>query len=463
MMRTALRSRARPLLFALALLAAALGVSPPSPALAQEEARLLFERGNQHLARGLRARGRTRERELTEAIDAYLGVLRLGARTRNVVFNLGLAHQELGRADDAFNYFGEYLRAFDLGADERTAGEQRLEALRPRVAVARLESTPPGAEVRVGRRDLPVRGTTPLALALPAGEHELFLTRQGFAEATARVSVRVGTSTPLSVSLEPLPVDVQIIAPPDGRLTLDGQPIEAGRTHRVPPGGHVIRLELPGVEPLERRFEAAPGDPPLVLELSGPAGRVLDGQVALEVDLLAEVVVDGVRIDEGPTHVFPLAPGLHELRVSAPGRAPLVHALRLEPGERIRLAVELGLLPDATGVHAARAVLGTLAALSLITSAALGARALSLSDEWNAALAGQAQGPLQPERLEGLAEQVEHGAVMTDVAFGVTAGLGLGALVSLLVQPSGGTESAVRVLAAPSAEGGVLGLAWRSP
>src|SRR5690606_6726633 len=85
-----------------------LHIAAPSPARAQAgEARVLFERGNQHLAAGLRGRGARRDRELQEALDAYLGVLRLGARTRNVVFNLGLVCQELGRANDAYNFYSE--------------------------------------------------------------------------------------------------------------------------------------------------------------------------------------------------------------------------------------------------------------------------------------------------------------------------------------------------------------------
>lgn len=460
-MLASLRSLARRSSLLIALVVWPGIVLPPTTALAQEEARLLFERGNGHLARGLRARGRGRERELASAIDAYLGVLRLGARTRNVVFNLALAHAELGRHDEAFNYYGEYLRVFDLSDEERAEGQRRLDTIRPRVAVARIESAPLGAEVRVGRRDLPVRGVTPLELALPAGTHSLLFSREGFADAGASVTVAVGAEAPVRVELEGRPVDVQFLAPGEGRLTLDGEPIEPGRAHPVAPGAHVVRLELPGAQPIERRFEVAAGDAPLVLELSGGGGA--GARVSLNVEPAGEVRIDDLPVGQGERHELPLLPGLHELRVSAPGRRPLVHALRLESGQALRLAVELAPEPDATGVHAARAVFGALATLAAGVAAGLVFRAFEASDAWNAAR-------LDPQReigsaeLGALADGVEAAALGADLGLSVAAGLGLGALISLLVEPGGGEESSVRILAGPApGAGGVVGLAWRAP
>ena len=155
-------------------------LSPSSASAQEEEARILFEQGNEHLARGMRGPARRRAAALSEAVDAYLGVLRLGARTRNVIFNLGLASERLERHNDAFNYYAEYLRSFDLTADERAEGTRRLTAVRSEVAVLSIRSTPEGADVRIDRNDLPVRGQTPLELALPEGAHTVLLTHRGY-------------------------------------------------------------------------------------------------------------------------------------------------------------------------------------------------------------------------------------------------------------------------------------------
>jgi hypothetical protein len=435
----------------------------PSPARAQDEARSLFERGNEHLARGLRARGRARERELSEAVDAYLGVLRLGARTRNVVFNLGLANEGLERREEAFNYFGEYVRAFELGPDERAEGLRRVEALRPRVAVVLVESTPAGSEVRVGRSDLPVRGSTPLELALPPGPQVFFVSRAGFEESRAETTAVTGTSARVAVTLAARPVDVQVIAPGTGRLTLDGEAIEAGRTHPVQPGAHVVRLELPGVEPTERRFEVAPGDEPLLIELSGPAGRSLGGRVRLTVDRPAEVFVAGVRLGVGTEHDVGLPAGLHELRVTARGSPSLEHSLRVEPSQDAHLAIDLGQLADATGLDAARAVLTTFTILTAGAAAASIGQTVSLWDQWNAGLARQTQGSITPEELDAIASQLDQANLASDVIVGAALALGVGMVVTFAVGPEGGREPSVRLAASGAPGGGAVTLAWRTP
>ncbi len=441
-----------------ALVWLALGLAfAPSPAQAQtEEARILFERGNEHLARGLRARGRARERELSEALDAYLGVLRLNARTRNVVFNLALTLAELGRDDEAFNYYSEYLRAFELSEDERSEGQRRLDALRPRVAVVHVESTPPGAEVRLDRRDLPVRGATPIELAVSPGTHQVFVTREGFVEATGSATAAVGSTARVALELAPRPVSVQVIAPSTGALTLDGRPIEPGRTLEVAPGAHVVRLEAHGVAPIERRFEVSAGDPPLVLELSAPAVAASGPRLALEVDALAEVFVDGVRVGHGERVEVPVAAGEHEVRVTAPRRNPLVHRVTLAPQQTLRLDVALGFVADETGLHVARAVLGGLAVVSVVVTAGFGVRALQASDAWNAALRERDQtGRPDYADLVELGHAVESAALATDICFAITAAVGLSALIAVFADAGSGEESTVQVGIAPTSGGGV--------
>lgn len=463
-----LASLRSPSLLALTLASLVATATPLGAAAQPEEARLLFEEGNAHLARGLRARGRVRARELDRALDAYLGVLRLGTRTRNVVFNTALTLAELGRNDEAFNYYSEYLRAFDLSDDERAEGLRRMDALRSSVAVVRIESTPPGAEVRVGRRDLPVRGATPIELAVPPGTHPVFLTHPGYSEATAEASASLGHTATVTLELTPSPVGVQVIAPAGGRLTLDEHVIEPGRMLEVSPGPHVVRLELPGAPPVERRFEVSAGDAPLVLELSAPHVARGEAQVALSIDAPAEVLLDELPVGRGERVTIPATPGPHVLRVTAPGRTPLAHTLRLDPGQTLQLQVHLGANPDATGIHVARAVLGPLAAVGVAVSIGLGVHTLELSAEWNRRNDDRWADPQHPrepsvEALHALGRRVESAALATDLALGATAALGIAALVALFVDPGRAEESTVTVGAAPTDSGAVATLTWRAP
>lgn len=431
----------------------------------QEDAQLRFERANAHLARGLRARGRARERELSLALEAYLGVLQLGTRTRNVIFNTALTLAELGRREEAFNYYSEYLRAFDLTDDERAEGQRRLDAIRPHVAVLRIESDPEGAQVRVGRRDLPVRGATPIELAVPPGTHRVFVTREGYVEATSEATAALATTTRVALELVPQPVPVQIIAPPGGVLTLDGRRIEPGRATAVPPGPHVVRLEVAGAPPVERHFEVNAGDRPLVLELSAPSTAA---HITLTVDAPAELFVDDLRVAHGTRFDLALAPGLHRVFLFAPGYTPLERTLSLAPAQTMRLSVDLGVDPDTTGLHTARAILGTFALLGLGASIGLGVHALQLSDEWNRQNEARWNNPQRSAptiaELNELADRVDDAALLTDIAFGATAVIGIAALVVVLLEPARREESTMSIAAAPTAgSGAVAVLTGRMP
>lgn len=438
----------------------------PAPAAAQEEeARLLFERGNQHLARGLRARGARRDRELNEALDAYLGVLRLGARTRNVVFNLALTLEELGRDDEAFNYYSEYLRTFDLAEDERAEGQRRLDSIRERVAVIAVTSTPPGAEVRVDRRDLPVRGRTPIELAVPAGAHRVILTREGFEPATAEATATTGETRAVEVALSAAPVPVQVIAPSGGTLMLDGEVIVAGRAVPVAPGSHVVRLELPGAPPVERRFEVQAGAAPMVLELGAGSTAAEPGgtRLSVAIDRASVVYLDDLLVGRGSQIEIPVAPGEHRLRVEAPGANPATHELRVAGGEPLSLRVELGDRPSQGGLIAGRVITGVLATLGL----AAGVTALVLANDaheyWQDGLErNQAGMPGFGEaELLARAEQLERATLAVDLAWSITAVIGAVSVVLLAVDLGPGEESTVEVAASPAPGGGTLSASLR--
>lgn len=271
---------------------AALALALAAPARADEnaEARVLFERGNRRLEEAFGRRGEARRRLLEQALEAYVETLRI-VRSRNAVFNAGVTLEALGRLEDAFAYFREYVEMPGLDAAERRAGEARLDALRPRVAVLLVRSTPPGASVRVDRRDLAPVADTPAEVAVAPGPRTLFVTATG--RRPAEVSVRAvrGERRTVEVRLEP---------------------------------------EAP----------ATPGPPPTATVTVQV--RTEDPTAAAEVLTLA----DGAVAGRGPAARVEGAPGTWSLRVEAPGHLAAARPLTLEAGQALRVDAYLARLLD---------------------------------------------------------------------------------------------------------------------
>ena len=119
----------------------------------------------------------------------------------NIVFNIGLCFQQLRRPAEAYMYFAEYLAS---GDDEtrRSQSEHALEELRPQVALVR------GRERSSGAGDLrrPTRarqyGTTPRVLALDAGEHRIWVEREGYRRAETTLTLALARQAEVSLSPE---------------------------------------------------------------------------------------------------------------------------------------------------------------------------------------------------------------------------------------------------------------------
>jgi tetratricopeptide (TPR) repeat protein len=101
------------------------------------------------------------------------------APNRNVVFNIARAYEQMGRYSEAFRHYVDYL-ALETDLERRASAEQALARIRPRVAVLRVESDPPGATIYVDRKELGPRGSTPRLLALDPGPHTVLLEAPGF-------------------------------------------------------------------------------------------------------------------------------------------------------------------------------------------------------------------------------------------------------------------------------------------
>ncbi len=167
------------------------------------EARVYFEEGNRLYREASRATGSRRDALLQRSLEAYVDSLQI-VRSRNVLFNAAIVLSELERYDESFNYFTEYLSIEGLSIDDRADAEARRDALRNRVAVLSVESAPDGALVFVDRKDLAARGETPIEIALPPGEHPVFVEREGYVAVEQTAAAVQGETLLVRIELEPV-------------------------------------------------------------------------------------------------------------------------------------------------------------------------------------------------------------------------------------------------------------------
>lgn len=327
-----------------ALVACALGLSAalttlaafavaPTPAAAQSnaEARLFFERGNQALQRADRARGRREQALLEEALAHYVQSLGI-VRSKNAVYNAGVVLERLGRPTEAFGYFREYLDRYELSDESRAAGEGRVAALAPQVAILRVESDPPGATVYIDRLDLAPRGSAPIDIAVEPGSHTVVLRAAHHLEARREAVAVLGETTTISVALDPEPIELVVHSQDeDGTLEVDGQRMELG-TLSLSPGQHRVRWLVPERPVVERLVVLVPGQVPEPLLLRAPT--VERALLEIRADVASRVIVDGNEVAVGDHLELQLDPGAHELELLAPEREPLRLRIVLSAGER---------------------------------------------------------------------------------------------------------------------------------
>jgi hypothetical protein len=168
------------------------------------EARLFFEEGNRLYQRAHEGPGTAEESLLRQALKSYLDSLRI-VRSRNALFNAAVVLEELGRHAASFNYYTEYLSIAGLSEEERQEAHQRRDALRERVAVLQLSSSPQGATVWVDRKDLAALGSTPLEVALTPGPHALFVEQADHIAIQTTTTLELGATRTLELTLDALP------------------------------------------------------------------------------------------------------------------------------------------------------------------------------------------------------------------------------------------------------------------
>lgn len=206
-------------------------------------------------------------------------------------------------------------------------------ALRALIGDLRVETTPPGAEVRIDGR---VAGRSPLTVRGLAvkGAHRVEVSRDGYGVARADVAINANTVTTSALVLEMGTASMLVTTEPGGgEIRVDGTVRgTAPVTAALPLGRHVFRATRDGYNVAETTLVVTDATRQLHLALTREAPGVL---VVLG-DLPAQIYIDGALVVENVQNSGPrsLPPGNHTVRVILVSGETIDHTVAVRSGER---------------------------------------------------------------------------------------------------------------------------------
>ncbi|WP_437281183.1 TonB-dependent receptor [Sorangium sp. So ce375] len=319
-------------LAALPVLAGALLQAPAARADGEgqaDEADLHFE-----LGRDLFKQGR-----FQAALEHFLASNRL-VPNRNVVFNIALTYEELGRFADAHRYYDDALEGEtdpEIVADLNAA----LQRIAPRVAVLQIVTSPPGARIYVDRKDLGARGTAPRRLAMAEGRYRILVELAGYEPvAVDDIAVKLGQSEEVLIVLRRIVgtvrVDVRGASEAAVHVDHEGAPpaCTAPCDLDLPPGRHVLHFSRAGFQAAPQPLTVAAHETvPITATLSPLTGSILVR--ADEPDALVEI--DGHPMGFTPSVIQGVPVGRRRVRVSLRGFAPVERTIDVAASQQAEL------------------------------------------------------------------------------------------------------------------------------
>jgi len=286
---------------------------------------------------GLARRAYARQ-DYREALRCFL-LARETASGAGMAYNVAVSADLAGEPELAYSSLVDYLAFSDPDAERRRDAIDRLLRLRRQLAVVRIETEPPGADVFVDRRDLGRFGRTPREIAVRPGARTLELDLPGFAPARVELAAVRGEDSTVRVVLEPLRGALVVNVWPAGTVltleALDGRraALRAGEVADLPVGAYRLGAAAPSHASASRRLEISLGERVEVAialdRLPVPTGGLLVAAGRLS----ATVHVDGRPRAVTPARLDALSVGQHVVELRAPGHLPWRRTVQIEAGE----------------------------------------------------------------------------------------------------------------------------------
>jgi outer membrane receptor for ferrienterochelin and colicins len=327
------RTRSK-LLAALALFATLAAAVPARADDTADEADFRFHRGATLYRSG----------HLEEALSEFLASNRM-VRNRNVIFNIARCFEQLKMFNEAWRFYSELI-GDEMPADERKELDASMERLKPSLALLEVKTDPVGASVYVNRKDLGVRGQTPLTLALKPGKETAIVEAPGYRPLRTDVVLAIGKTARVGAALERIYGALEVQGDPrvfELRVDDAEGPIllEKNGTAQVLPGHHTVYMtaagylsqqlsvEIPAEDTAHQKFKLLP--------IPAPSGSLvvkanLDG---------ALIRVDGKEVGFTPAVIEGILAGARKVEISYDSRETQTRAVEVKVNERSFIDVRL--------------------------------------------------------------------------------------------------------------------------
>lgn len=224
-----------------ALLALAVLAATPSPARAQDRTKAA-----EYFAL---AQSAERRSDWATAIRNYELAYKESPHP-NVLYNIGLNYERLGRLRTAADYLLRYVDAAP-DAEDRAQVLLKVRKLRERPAEIRFHTKPPGAAVFLDGAEI---GKAPFSREVSAGAHDVYAIIDGKRSRTRRIRVQFGERFHVELRIGAQPGRLLVSTPvKEARVTIDG--IDVGMAPydgELDAGKHTVVVSAAGYEPETR-------------------------------------------------------------------------------------------------------------------------------------------------------------------------------------------------------------------
>jgi len=292
--------------------------------------------------------------DFTSALEHFLASNRL-VPNRNVMFNIARAYEQLQRYPDAYRYYVDAGRG--EGGDSKLKGDviEALGRVSPKVAVIKVETTPPGATVYVDRKDLGSIGTSPSQLGLKAGTYSIIAELAGYEVSTsANIEVAVGEAKEIKVSLVRILGKLEVTGPNGTSVRIDDErgPIACVLpcTLDLAPGQHIAYFERSGFTVSPQPFTIVEKK---TVRVSASATAVVGSLLVSADEANAMIEVDGKVFGFTPAVIPNIPIGKRRVRVSLRGYIPLEREVEIRTNTQTDLR-DLQLQPERSVSAASR-------------------------------------------------------------------------------------------------------------